>query len=75
MKDKDVGRFSIIIDGDKVVVDTDIPIETLPNWDIYKNSHFTLRRRCLEKFLKAMEKLLVRKRVAKRLILLKNKLA
>jgi hypothetical protein len=47
------------MDRDFVVVDTTKKQDQIPNWDIYKNDQFALRRRCVDKFLKIMEKQIV----------------
>lgn len=38
-------RYKTETDNDKVVVDTDLPMELKPQFDLYKNNHFELRKR------------------------------
>jgi len=55
-----LNRFKHIFDSNKVVIDTDMNLAMKPNWDIYKNNHFALRKRCIDIFLKSMTKLIIR---------------
>ena len=52
MRIRDLTRYETIFDKDKVIVDVDLPLESRPDWDIFKNNHFALRRKCLNVFLK-----------------------
>ncbi len=57
-----------------ILVDTDLPLIAKPNWDIYKNDHFALRKRCLDLFLKSINKEVIRARAGKRLEQLKHQI-
>ena len=46
-----------------------------PSWDEYKNDDFTLRKLSLIKFVRAVNVVIKQQRVAKRLMMLKNRLA
>ena len=63
----DLGRFETHYNKDKAVVDTDLPMQIEPNWDVYKNDHFALRKRCLDMFLKNVNQLITRHRAGRRL--------
>ena len=74
MRQYDTSRYSAIVNSDKPVVDTDIPLELRPTWDAYKNNHFALRRRCLGIFLKFVNKLIIRQRAGERLAKIKSRI-
>jgi len=61
-KNTDVSRYETNWKEDKAVVDTDIPLEVEPDWDVYRNNHFALRKRCLDMLLKSINKLVIRHR-------------
>jgi hypothetical protein len=65
-------RYITETDNDRVVVDTDIHMDTNIQFDLYQNNHFELRKRCVNLFLKCVNQLIIRQRAGKRLILLKN---
>jgi hypothetical protein len=73
MRHSDITRYDIVIDTDKPVIDTDIPIDLRPSWNEYKNNHFALRKRCLNIFLKFVNKLIIRQRAGKRLARIKER--
>lgn len=74
MREKDCHRFATEINSDKVVVPTDVKLAAKPTWNVYENNHFAMRRRLVAIFLKVTNKLIVRIRAGKRLILIKKKL-
>jgi hypothetical protein len=74
MRDKDIHRFSTETDQDKVVVDTSIDLREKPKWDAFENNHFAMRRRLVNLFLKAANKLITRMRAEKRLVKIRVKL-
>lgn len=67
-------RYVTETDNDRVIVDTDIPINMNPQLDLYQNNHFELRKRCLNLMLKYVNQMVIRQRAGKRLMQLKNKL-
>jgi len=73
MRTKDITRFTIAIDEDKVVVPTDLALTAQPNWDHYENSHFAMRQRLVNIFLKVSNKLITRMRAGKRLAKIKER--
>lgn len=67
-------RYTTETDTDRVVVDTDLPMELNPQLDLYQNNHFELRKRCLDLMLKYVNQMVIRQRAGKRLMQIKNKL-
>jgi hypothetical protein len=61
-------------DTDRVIVDTNLPMELKPQLDLYQNNHFELRKRCLNLMLKYINQMVIRQRAGKRLMQIKNKL-
>lgn len=45
-----------------------------PDWDVYRNNHFALRKRCLDLLLKSINKLVIRHRAGQRLVQIKQRL-
>lgn len=74
MRERDVMRFQPVIDEDRVVVDTDLALSEKPKWDAFENNHFAMRRRLVNMFLKASNKLITRMRAEKRLVKIRVKL-
>lgn len=68
-----VTRYQSEFNNDRAVVDSDMAIKN-PNWDIYKNNHFALRKRCLNVLLKFVNRMVIRHRAGKRLAKLKERL-
>jgi len=56
MREKDCSRFAAEINTDKVVVPTDIKLSDMPQWNTFKNNHFSMRRRLVDIFLKVANK-------------------
>jgi hypothetical protein len=71
MRGGDVGRFSTEVNADKVVVPVKNELTSQPRWDVYSNSHFAMRKRMAEVFLKNANKMIIRQRAAKRLACIK----
>lgn len=74
MRERDVTRYSHVIDEDKVVIDTDLVLNEKPKWDAFENNHFAMRRRLVNIFLKVSNKLITRMRAEKRLVKIRVKL-
>jgi hypothetical protein len=60
------------LNSDKVVVPTNLEITLKPKWDVYQNSHFSMRKRLVGIFLRAANKLIIRMRAEKRKKLITN---
>ena len=73
-RETDITRYSTDVDNDAAVIDTDLPLEKKPQWDIYQNNHFALRKRCLGILLRCVNKLVIRHRAGKRLRMLRERL-
>lgn len=74
MREKDIHRFSTVIDEDRVVVHTETALADKPKWDAFENNHFAMRRRLVGLFLKNANKLITRMRAEKRLVKIRVKL-
>ena len=75
MRAGDTGRFASEINADKVLVPVITEVASAPKWDVYKNNHFTMRKRLVTIFLKVANRMIIRKRAGKRLLAIKKKLA
>ena len=73
MRENDISRFAPVIDGDRVVADTDLDLLDKPKWDAFENNHFAMRRRLVGIFLKVSNKLITRMRAGKRLTKIKER--
>ena len=67
MRQADRKRYATELNSDKVLVPTNLEITLKPKWDVYSNSHFSMRKRLVGIFLRAANKLIIRMRAAKRL--------
>jgi hypothetical protein len=74
MRVKDLNRFKTVINSDKVVIPVKNDIQLKPKWDVYKNNHFTMKKRLCIILLKTATKIIIRIRAAKRLKQLKKRL-
>ena len=74
MRQQDVTRFVTEVDRDKVVVDTTAASEIVakPKWDVFENNHFAMRRRLVNIFLRAANKVMSRLRAGRRLTKLRT---
>jgi ABC-type amino acid transport substrate-binding protein len=73
MRDEDCHRFATVINRDKVLVPTNVSLNTKPKWDVYENNHFAMRKRLVGIFLRIANKVITRIRAGKRLKQIKNK--
>ena len=73
MREQDCTRFATEFNRDKVVVPCDVKLSASPNWNVFENNHFAMRRRLVGIFLKVSNKLITRIRAGKRLIKIKKK--
>jgi hypothetical protein len=73
MRERDISRFAPAINHDRVVADTNIDLKDKPKWDAFDNNHFSMRKRLVEIFLKASNKLITRMRAGKRLTKIKER--
>lgn len=69
-REKDINRYHSEFDKDKVLVDINRDIKSQAG---YNKQSFELRRRCLDIFRKALNKILIRHRAGKRLMMIKNR--
>jgi hypothetical protein len=74
MRVKDLNRFKTEINSDKVVIPIKNDIQLKPKWDVYKNNHFTMKKRLCTILLKTATKIIIRIRAAKRLKAIKKRL-
>ena len=74
MRNKDCNRFTTELDSDKVCVSTTVANEIVakPKWDAFENNHFAMRRRLVNIFLRASNKVISRLRAGRRLTKLRN---
>ena len=74
MRTEDCTRFNAEFDRDKVVVDTTAHKEIVarPKWDAFENNPFAMRRRLVNIFLRAANKVMSRLRAGRRLTKLRN---
>lgn len=66
MRRTDRLRYATELNSDKVVVPSQLELTLKPKWDVYQNSHFSMRKRLVGIFLRAANKLLIRMRADKR---------
>lgn len=66
MRRSDRLRYTTELNSDKVVVPINLDLSLKPKWDVYQNSHFSMRKRLVGIFLKAANKLIIRMRAEKR---------
>lgn len=71
MRERDIQRYAPAINYDRVVADTIIDLKDKPKWDAFDNNHFSMRKRLVDIFLKACNKLITRMRAGKRLVKIK----
>lgn len=74
MRERDTMRFATVVNADKVVVPTNIKLVEQPQWDMFKNNHFAMRKRLVSIFLKVANKLIIRMRAGKRLTKIKRRI-
>ena len=67
MREQDCYRYKTEVNGDKVVVPAENQIVSEPKWDEHQNNHFTMKRRLLDIFLKAANRMIMRRRAGERL--------
>ena len=74
MRKKDLSRYKTVVNNDKVVIPVKNDLKSQPKWDVYKNNHFTMKKRLCIILLKAATKVIIRIRAGKRLKLIKKRL-
>ena len=67
IREKDCNRYSTEVNADKVVVPAENQLVSEPKWDEHQNNHFTMKRRLLDIFLKAANKMIMQRRALERL--------